>query len=476
MQDLRLFDANCTVGRHLKLQAGGPHTSQDLLAEMDHFGIAEALVLDSLSRENHPADGNARILNVVADTARLHAAWAALPIGALDEQPEPRQLVAMMRQHKVGAVFLFPKQYRFELSDWCIDALLEPLAEAHVPVFVNYNEVGRGGWQWDETDWRAVVDLCRRWPRLPVVVTECRIRRANRLIYRALDACENLHIELSGYWLHRGIEYISRNWGSRRLIFGSNWPSFGHGQTLGMLTCAEIDDSDKRAIAGGNLRSLLSWCSPEHPQVQHSQPTDEFVQFGRTGIPVPSFEIWDCHGHFGPFACHYHLPDSSLEATVHELDRLGVKKVLLFSFAGVFSDETFGNDRVAEAVRRYPDRFVGLALLNPHRGRDEMLRELERCQRLGLRGIKLIPYYQGHPEDGTLIEMACRWAHDRQQIILNHNWGPTEFAERLAATYTRACLIDGHTHAEHFEIAQRYKNFFVCSCPLLAPRHCERIV
>jgi len=35
-----VFDANCVVGRHMKLQAGGLHTADDLEAEMDHFGIA----------------------------------------------------------------------------------------------------------------------------------------------------------------------------------------------------------------------------------------------------------------------------------------------------------------------------------------------------------------------------------------------------------------------------------------------------
>ena len=43
----RVFDANCQVGRHLKLQPHGLHTAQHLLPEMDHFGIHEALVKES---------------------------------------------------------------------------------------------------------------------------------------------------------------------------------------------------------------------------------------------------------------------------------------------------------------------------------------------------------------------------------------------------------------------------------------------
>src|SRR5690554_3825211 len=60
--DWNVFDAHCMVGRHLKWDGKGLQTDNDLLSEMDHYGISEALVVDSLSRENHPFDGNMRIL------------------------------------------------------------------------------------------------------------------------------------------------------------------------------------------------------------------------------------------------------------------------------------------------------------------------------------------------------------------------------------------------------------------------------
>jgi hypothetical protein len=176
MSDFHLFDANCQVGRHMRLQAGAPHTTSDLLADMDHFGIAEGLVIDPLSRENHPLDGNARVVEVTAANPRLHPAWAAMPHAPADEQPAGDALLAALREQRVGALFLYPEQYKFTLVDWAVDAFLEPLAAAGVPVFVNYNEVGQP-MPWDQTDWDAVVALCRRWPQLPVIVSENRIPR-----------------------------------------------------------------------------------------------------------------------------------------------------------------------------------------------------------------------------------------------------------------------------------------------------------
>lgn len=469
------FDANCTLGRHCKLQAGGPHTAEDLLAEMDHYSIAEALVVDSLSRENHPLDGNRRILQVTAGRPRLHPAWAALPPGA-DEQPEPEEFLRQMRLNRVGALFLFTGQYRISLSDWCLDELLEPLAEARVPVFICPNMVGPGPEGMDRTDLEGVVALCRRWPTLPVIVSEVRIRHSQRALYRALDACPNLRIELSGYWLHHGVEYVTRRWGGERFLFGSNWPRFGPHMTLATLACAEIEDADKRKIAGDNLRELIRWCRPEHPTVELVPAADEYVEFGRTGIRPEGMQFHDCHGHLGGRAASYHLPDCDLDSIVREMSRLGVRKTCAFSFAGVHSDECFGNDIVADAVRRYPDRFVGFTLLNPHRGRDEMLSELERCAKLGLRGVKLIPYYQGYPDDGPMLDLACQWAHEHKQIILNHSWGPAANLERLLAAYPNACFINGHTSLAYVEIMKRYRNLYICSCPLLGPRECEKVV
>ncbi len=476
-----LFDAHCVVGRHLRLQAGGLHTADDLLREMDHYGIAEALVTSSVSREVHPLDGNPQVAELANGQPRLHAAWVLVPPGT-DEQPAPADLVEQMRAQQVGAGWLLPKQYRFRLCDWCLDDLLAPLAEARVPLFISYVESGpQGAWQNDVCDWNEVVGLCRRWPTLPVIVSEFRIRYGQRQAYRALDACPNLRLELSGYWLAHGIEYLTQRWGAERVVFGSNWPGFGQHMTMAPLTCAEIDDADKRLIAGDNLRQLLSWADLAHPAYTPPAAADDYVAVGRAGrspgqvlaLPEPA---WDCHGHLGGTSSHYHVPDGSVDGAVAEMDRLGVERVCVFSFAGVTGDERYGNDLVAAAVARHPDRFVGFTLLNPHRGRDEMWRELERGAAMGLRGVKLIPHYQGYPEEGPLVDVGCEWAHAHQQLILNHHWGSPAQMERLVSTYPEACFIAGHTTTAYAEVMARHDNLYVCSCPLLEPRACENVV
>ena len=188
MDHWNVFDANCLVGRHQKLQEGGLHTTAHLLEEMDHYGIAEALVLDPLARENHTADGNARVLQQTAGQPRLHPVWSALPAGATDEQPDPAQFLADMRRRGVAALALFPRQYRFELSDWCIDDLLAPLAEAGVPVFINYTKCPGSGWR------RTRPTECRGGPgrgHRPSCHRQRNRIRSQRVVYRPWTPVES---------------------------------------------------------------------------------------------------------------------------------------------------------------------------------------------------------------------------------------------------------------------------------------------
>ena len=53
-----------------------------------------------------------------------------------------------------------------------------------------------------------------------------------------------------------------------------------------------------------------------------------------------------------------------------------------------------GNEYTADIVKRYPDRFMGFASVDPHKGKAAVL-EMERSvKELGLRGLKLHPISQ----------------------------------------------------------------------------------
>ncbi len=84
------------------------------------------------------------------------------------------------------------------------------------------------------------------------------------------------------------------------------------------------------------------------------------------------------------------------------MDEAGIdKKVILaldyvYLFRGDMSYKEY-NDKVAGYVKDFPDRLIGLAGIDPRRGK-EAIQELERCiGKLGFAGVKLWPIMGFYP-------------------------------------------------------------------------------
>jgi predicted TIM-barrel fold metal-dependent hydrolase len=477
---MRFFDANVQLGRYNDWSGREPITVPDLLATMDHYGIHDALVMDTLSHGYHPLDGNARILQVTAGQPRLHPAWALLPPRSR-ELPPPDELAAQMEELGVRAVFLYPQQYHFTLDEWSVDGLLRPLAERRVPVFICPDETGGTRYApraQDLTDWPGVVRLCRAFPDLPVVVVENRISYSLRAMYQALDACPNLHIELSTLWLHHLVEFICREWGPERLLFGSGLPRRDPGAALGQLVYADISPEALTLVAGANVRRLLAW-NPKRPlpeaAVQFPEPLDELHALIRDRQPLRGQGFHCAHGHLG--RTHLlHIPDTELEKVLEEMDRLGVERSIVFANGGLASDEIYGNDLVAAAVRAYPGRFIGCVVPNLQRPPAEIVREVECGFAMGLLGIKIHPHFNGYDTNGPNVELVCALANARRTFIINHDWGSTERMVALCRQYPHACLMTGHTSPQALPATQEVPNLYIGTCPLNAYGTLERFV
>ena len=256
MSDLQFFDAHCYVGRYKIFRPGSFYRTEDLLRRMEHFGISEALVTHAMSREHHPIDGNAAVMEETRSHPNLHPCWALLP-PASKELPKPGELIPEMIARGVRVAKLFYGSYSFPISEWCIGELLAEMEAHRVPTFLDPN-FEFDTWEMDKSDWDGVDALCRAHPGLPVILSEARFRSSNRLLYHLLERRPNLHIELSGYWAYHGIEFITREFGANRLIFGTRMPVRDPACAIGQMAYSDISDEDKKLIAGDNLRKLLA--------------------------------------------------------------------------------------------------------------------------------------------------------------------------------------------------------------------------
>ena len=208
----------------------------------------------------------------------------------------------------------------------------------------------------------------------------------------------------------------------------------------------------------------------------------------KDGLPLEDVLIIDAHAHLGACADgRMYIPTPDADTMVRLMDRMGVDLACIN--ASVTSpDYRKGNDLTAEAVRRYPDRFVGLARVNPHYP-DEVRPELERCfEELGMKGIKIHPTCNDYPVDGEGYEEVWRFASERRTFVLSHTWynsstcSPRMFAS-LAERYPDVTIILGHSggnpkgYMEAIGVARRYPNVYLDLCgSLITGAWVKRIV
>lgn len=87
-----------------------------------------------------------------------------------------------------------------------------------------------------------------------------------------------------------------------------------------------------------------------------------------------------------------------LELFVLQLDDMGVEKAVIFNLDEETPSGLKGlpNDYYADIVRQYPDKFIGMAGIDPLKGM-AAVREIRRSYDLGLRGIGVRPFMFGIP-------------------------------------------------------------------------------
>jgi predicted TIM-barrel fold metal-dependent hydrolase len=104
-----------------------------------------------------------------------------------------------------------------------------------------------------------IENLLNKYSRIPLIL-ECSLKMLmfNRLIFPLLDKYNNLYIETSNLLLVNQIEDIVDKFGSKRLIFGTNYPFLDIEFSIGRLLLSDLDESSKDDISFGNINNILN--------------------------------------------------------------------------------------------------------------------------------------------------------------------------------------------------------------------------
>ena len=245
------FDANVLLGPLPKRPLGAPEDVAGLLATMDDYGIARALVTHADAKWRDVAPGNARLTREIADQERLVPCFTVLPSSTGEVPPEPEQ-VGQLLAAGARAARLCPVEHRLSLESWEIGPLLGALAERRVPLLLDLDNV-----HWSEPrPWHFIESACREHPELPIVLLRESQSRF-RTLFALLDRCDNLYVETSYLQGHDAINLMVGRWGAHRLIYGSGMPIFDPGLPITGVTYAGLSPDDLAAVSGGSLLRLL---------------------------------------------------------------------------------------------------------------------------------------------------------------------------------------------------------------------------
>ncbi len=129
------------------------------------------------------------------------------------------------------------------------------------------------------------------------------------------------------------------------------------------------------------------------------------------------------------------------EELLAQMDEAGVDMAVIRSFA-----ESLDNESILNAVRRYPDRFVGLYTVNPWD--EKAAKEFEHSLSIGFSGLYMNPFRHGyilmeHEIIYPLLEVCRRykvpvWIHSLAEV----NCSPV-FLNEIAQDYCDVDIIMG---------------------------------
>jgi predicted TIM-barrel fold metal-dependent hydrolase len=177
-----------------------------------------------------------------------------------------------------------------------------------------------------------------------------------------------------------------------------------------------------------------------------------------------------------------------LETFVRRLAAMGVERAVVFNLDEETPSGLRGlpNDYYADIVRAYPDRFIGIAGVDPLKGADAV-REIRRSYDLGLRGIGIRPFMFGipphdsrmHPLYAVCVELDIPvWFH----MGINYSTQTMEverpvYLDVVAQEFPKLKMIAGHGGwpwvAELMAVLWRNENIYL-DIASIEPRYLAR--
>jgi len=170
--------------------------------------------------------------------------------------------------------------------------------------------------------------------------------------------------------------------------------------------------------------------------------------------------IIDAHAHLGSSWLAWSKDYLDLDGLIKLYDKYGIAKACISSWL-IFYDPPKGNIEIFEAVKKYPDRLIGFAVVSPRYGKKDVIEEIDRCvNEYKMKGIKIHPSASGFYADSHIVDPVMEKAIEYDIPVLFHSWNDNYSNPRLIGNLAKR-FPDAKIIMAHFGFEDWLEGIFV---------------
>lgn len=182
-----------------------------------------------------------------------------------------------------------------------------------------------------------------------------------------------------------------------------------------------------------------------------------------------NLKVLDAHGHLGIFPGTMGA-DGGYKKLIEVMDKRGIISTAVSSTYSITGDYIKGNNEMLEAVSESNGRILGYVTINPNYA-DSSIKEIERCKREGVIGIKIHPSHSRVGINDDRFKACLEYMNELKSIVLVHVYSLNEVKEieKTIINYPEAKIIIAHAGTDSgykmtAELIKNHRNAYCDIC------------